>query len=111
MRYLIDTMTLESCMMIFAGFLYNICVFACLLRPHINYPIKKRVQKKKDLKIYKSENSVDQQSITPLDAGDLIHKCCIKIQQISSYNSPRSWYQSNTALNMVTPLLQSLPRL
>jgi hypothetical protein len=90
MRYLIDTMTLESCMMIFAGFLYNICVFACLLRPHINYPIKKRVQKKKDLKIYKSENSVDQQSITPLDAGDLIQyddKSYVSVDDGRSQNS------------------------
>jgi hypothetical protein len=42
------------------------------------------------LKIYKSENSVDQQSITPLDAGDLIQyddKSYVSVDDGRSQNS------------------------
>lgn len=70
MRYLMDIMTLQDCMMIFGGILYNICVFACLLRPHENYPIKKRSRKHKVGT--RSQLSVDQQSMILLDASDLI---------------------------------------
>ncbi|XP_071164883.1 uncharacterized protein [Mytilus edulis] len=70
MRYLIDVMSLKGCMMIFAGILYNICVFACLLRSHKNYPIKKSKGKKVSEKM---TPSVDQQSMILLDASDLIH--------------------------------------
>ncbi|XP_052104904.1 uncharacterized protein LOC127737976 [Mytilus californianus] len=87
MRYLIDVMSLKGCMMIFAGILYNICVFACLLRPHNNYPIKKRNGKKVSQKM---TPSVDQQSMILLDASDLIHcddKSYISVDDGRSQNS------------------------
>ncbi|XP_060083193.1 monocarboxylate transporter 12-like [Ylistrum balloti] len=40
-RYFINQYGLEGAMMIYAGMMSNICVFAMLLRPFTNYPLRK----------------------------------------------------------------------